>query len=615
MRITIKLKLALAFAFLIALVGAMGALAISNLSSLQGAITYLVQGPANDLNNVRGLSTAFLNGLRYEKNIVMSNDRDEIAKFQKVEAKATEEVIAYSGKLKTSSNAEIARDVREIDTLLEQLIPIRKKIVDYGSENTTESNAKATDLSLHAAAESNAKIVNAIAQLSDKAVAAMAATSDATGRQYETSRTVLLSFIAVATLFAIAVAVWMSLGIGRGLKRGIAAAEAVAIGDLESEIDYKANDEIGDLIITLRRMTANLRETASVAAKIADGDLLVSPKPLSDKDTLGHALTRMVERLRAVVTDALTASGNVSSGSQQLSSAAEQIAQGATEQASAAEEASSAMEEMASNIKQNADNAAQTEKIARQSAKDAEASGEAVARAVAAMDTIAQKITIVQEIARQTDLLALNAAVEAARAGEHGKGFAVVASEVRKLAERSQAAAGEISHMSGDTVKSAQDAGEMLNRLVPDIRKTAELIAEISAACREQDIGAAQINQAIQQLDQVTQQNAGASEEMSATSEELASQAEELQCSISFFKVDGAGDRRQPSSRPQANAAPAAKPQAARQPRTLAAKKPAQPQASQAQSVQAQQERARGFALDLSMGGRDEHDHDFRESA
>jgi len=615
MRITIKLKLALAFAFLIALVGAMGALAISNLSSLQGAINYLVQGPANDLNNVRGLSTAFFNGLRYEKNIVLSNDRDEIAKFQKVEAKATEEVIAYSGKLKTSSNAEIARDVREIDTMLEQLIPIRKKIVDYGSENTTESNAKATDLSLHAAAEWNAKIVNAIALLSDKAVAAMAATSDATGRQYETSRTVLLSFIVVATLFALAVAVWMSLGIGRGLKRGIAAAEAVAIGDLESEIDYKANDEIGDLIITLRRMTANLRETAGVAAKIADGDLLVSPKPLSDKDTLGHALTRMVERLRAVVTDALTASGNVSSGSQQLSSAAEQIAQGATEQASAAEEASSAMEEMAANIKQNADNAAQTEKIARQSAKDAESSGEAVARAVAAMDTIAQKITIVQEIARQTDLLALNAAVEAARAGEHGKGFAVVASEVRKLAERSQAAAGEISHMSGDTVKSAQDAGEMLNRLVPDIRKTAELIAEISAACREQDIGAAQINQAIQQLDQVTQQNAGASEEMSATSEELAGQAEELQNSISFFKVDGAGDRRQPSSRPQANAAPAAKPQAARQPRTLAAKKPAQPQASQAQSVQAQQERARGFALDLSMGGRDEHDHDFRESA
>ncbi len=111
---------------------------------------------------------------------------------------------------------------------------------------------------------------------------------------------------------------------------------------------------------------------------------------------------------------------------------------------------------------------------------------------------------------------------------------------MRKLAERSQAAAAEISGLSSETVSVATQAGEMLTRLVPDIRKTAELVSEISAACREQDIGSSQINEAIQQLDKVTQQNAGASEEMSATSEELAAQAEELQASIAFFKVDGA---------------------------------------------------------------------------
>jgi methyl-accepting chemotaxis protein len=196
------------------------------------------------------------------------------------------------------------------------------------------------------------------------------------------------------------------------------------------------------------------------------------------------------------------------------------------------------MEEMTSNVKQNADNAGQTETIARRSAADAEASGVAVGRAVEAMQTIASKINIVQEIARQTDLLALNAAVEAARAGEHGRGFAVVASEVRKLAERSQAAAAEIGTLSADTVKVAREAGEMLSKLVPDIKKTAQLVEEITAACREQDVGSAQINTAIQQLDKVTQQNASASEQVSSTSEELSSQAEQLQHTISYFRIE-----------------------------------------------------------------------------
>jgi methyl-accepting chemotaxis protein len=195
------------------------------------------------------------------------------------------------------------------------------------------------------------------------------------------------------------------------------------------------------------------------------------------------------------------------------------------------------MEQMSANIKQNSENASQTEKIARQSAENAEASGMAVARAAEAMQTIAQKITIVQEIARQTDLLALNAAVEAARAGEHGRGFAVVASEVRKLAERSQSAAAEISVLSAETVKVAEQAGTMLEKLVPDIKKTSALVEEISAACREQALGTTQINQAIQQLDQVTQQNAAASEQVSATSEELSGQAEALQATIAYFRI------------------------------------------------------------------------------
>jgi methyl-accepting chemotaxis protein len=199
------------------------------------------------------------------------------------------------------------------------------------------------------------------------------------------------------------------------------------------------------------------------------------------------------------------------------------------------------MEEMVSNIKQNADNAQQTDKIANKSAKDAQESGKSVLEAVAAMKEIADKISIIEEIARQTNLLALNAAIEAARAGEHGKGFAVVAAEVRKLAERSQKAAGEINQLSANTLKVSEKSGEMLDKLVPDIQRTAELVQEITAASKEQDAGAEQINKALQQLEQVIQQNASAAEEMASTTEELTGQSDQLVSALSFFNT-GEGD-------------------------------------------------------------------------
>ncbi|KPH73628.1 chemotaxis protein [Bosea vaviloviae] len=310
-----------------------------------------------------------------------------------------------------------------------------------------------------------------------------------------------------------------------------------------------------------------------------------------DHQRMKDAINALVDSLTKFAVDVEDAASKVASGSQELSASAEQLSQGSTEQASATEEASSSMEEMAANVKQNAENASTTEKMAGQSAKDAEASGIAVGKAVDAMQTIAAKINIVQEIARQTDLLALNAAVEAARAGEHGRGFAVVASEVRKLAERSQAAAAEIGTLSVDTVKVAQEAGAMLAKLVPDIKKTAELVEEITAACREQDVGSSQINQAIQQLDKVTQQNAAASEEVSATSEQLAAQAEQLQATTAFFRLDN-----------QTAARPAVVDQAVKQLRGKAASMSAAITPKRTPARSARKVANGGFTFDMNAG-------------
>ncbi len=276
-------------------------------------------------------------------------------------------------------------------------------------------------------------------------------------------------------------------------------------------------------------------------AKVVAGGNLGATIDVDQKDEIGvlaQALRSMVASLRGIVKDVKSAADNVASGSHQLNASTEQLSQGSSQQAAAAEEASASMEQMAANIRQNADNAVETEKIAMKAAADAQEGGKAVQETVMAMQVIAEKIAIIEDIARQTDLLALNAAIEAARAGEGGKGFAVVASEVRKLAERSQHAAGEIRELSSSSVDIAEKAGNMLAKILPDIRKTAELVQEITAASREQDTGADQVNKAIGQLDQVIQQNASATEEMSSISTQLAEQAERLREIMGFFTVE-----------------------------------------------------------------------------
>jgi len=317
--------------------------------------------------------------------------------------------------------------------------------------------------------------------------------------------------------------------------------EQISKGDIPSQITDTYNGDFNLIKNNLNTLIVAMNEITSAAEEVANGNLTVELRDRSPQDKLMQALAAMVSGLTRTVTDIRGIAGEVAAASQSISTASVQVSKGASAQAAAAEEASSSMEEMVSNIKQNADNAQQTDKIANKSAKDAQESGKSVLEAVAAMKEIANKISIIEEIARQTNLLALNAAIEAARAGEHGKGFAVVAAEVRKLAERSQKAAAEINQLSSTTLRVSEKSGEMLDKLVPDIQRTAELVQEITAASKEQDTGAEQINKALQQLEKVIQQNASASEEMASTTEELTGQSDQLVSALGFFHTGDAG--------------------------------------------------------------------------
>ncbi|MDT8441447.1 MAG: HAMP domain-containing methyl-accepting chemotaxis protein [Desulfuromonadales bacterium] len=364
----------------------------------------------------------------------------------------------------------------------------------------------------------------------------------------------------IALVAGVLITIFITRSIVRPLAQAVDTARAMAIGDLSMQIGQVSRDETGQLLLAMREMIESSRGVADVAGEIARGNLEVRFSQRSDKDVLIQGLDNMVNKLKEVINNVRQAIENVSSGAQAMSASSEEMSQGASEQAAAAEEASSSIEQMTANIRQNSDNASQTEKIAIQAAGDAGEGGGAVAATVGAMQEIANKIMIIEEIARQTNLLALNAAIEAARAGEHGKGFAVVAAEVRKLAERSQKAAGEINELSSSSVQVAEKAGKLLESLVPNIQRTAELVQEISAASREQDAGAEQINKSIQQLDAVIQQNASASEEMASTAEELSSQSEQLAEMIAFFNIaeDRLSGKRtgKTSNKPQARPTP-----------------------------------------------------------
>ena len=317
---------------------------------------------------------------------------------------------------------------------------------------------------------------------------------------YLQARNWVFGLTALALLVALLGGIWLTRSITRPLRQAVAAANALADGNLSVKIEVKSKDETGQLLT---------------------------------------AMCGMVAKLSTVVSEVKSSAQALSGASSQVSATAQRLSQAASEQAAGVEETSASLEQMTASVAQNTENARVTEGMAGDAAREAVEGGKSVRETVEAMKRIADKIGVVDDIAYQTNLLALNAAIEAARAGEHGKGFAVVAAEVRKLAARSQVAAQEIGQLAGGSVQTAEKAGRLLDAIVPSIGKTSNLVQEIAAASVEQAAGVGQLNAALGQVNQVTQQNAASSEDLAAPAEELQGRAAQLQQLMGYFSLNG----------------------------------------------------------------------------
>ncbi|SPF80471.1 methyl-accepting chemotaxis protein [Pseudoprimorskyibacter insulae] len=499
MRITIKAKLSMAFAFILSLFGIAMWLAIGDIRFANDSFRSIVDNESRDLLVVEQIGKSELLMRSAVADILISlpnEDSQRIADLQTGMEIMSDEFEAQMAQLYEHHIPEKHELLDKIGALHSRIWDTNKMIIKL----ELSGDSRGANIMYHGLArELTAESLSLTYELTELLKGQMDREVEETNTHADWSVAQSTLLLIAAILIGGIASYTIVVSISRRLNRSIELAQEVASGDLRKTVRVVGNDEISDLLRAQNAMVVRLREVAGAVARAAK---------------------------------------YVASGATELASTSEVLSNGATSQASTTEQVSSSAEEMSANIQSSSENANKTEGIAAQTAAGARTSGEAVAEAVSAMNDIAERIQVVQEIARQTDLLALNAAVEAARAGEHGRGFAVVAAEVRKLAESSQAAAAEIKQLSSRTLSTATSAGELLKALVPSIEQTSQLVAEISAASRELASGSSQISLSIQELDDVTQRNSSSSEELASAATELSAQADQLAETISFFQVN-----------------------------------------------------------------------------
>jgi methyl-accepting chemotaxis protein len=491
----IGIRLGLGFGAILLLLLTISMLGVSRMESMNKATVEITDDAYPKVVLAKDLIRDVVDLPRQMRGMLLTSEDAEIERYRK-----------QIEQLRVEANGRIAELTKSVASeggkkLLKQIVDkhaVLQPMYNQFYGLVRSDRQRAADFVSKEFVPANRELTEAVGELARHQGDKMQALAKEADLTYHETRNLVIGMTAGAALLAVLIATMITLSVTRPLRQAVHVADRLADGDLTVDIHANSRDEAGQLLAAMKNMIAKLTQV------------------VGDVNGSAHSLA---------------------SASEEVSATAQSLSQAASEQAAGVEETSASLEQMTASISQNTENARVTDGMASQAANEAAEGGEAVKATVTAMKQIAKQIGIIDDIAYQTNLLALNAAIEAARAGEHGKGFAVVAAEVRKLAERSQVAAQEIGEVATSSVELAERAGSLLDRMVPSIRKTSDLVQEIAAASEEQSAGVGQINAAVGQMSQTTQQNASSSEELAATAEEMSSQAEQLQAAMAFFRV------------------------------------------------------------------------------